>query len=185
MHQLPHNASAESGRLLRLLLIWLSEMPTSSTSARLLHCYEHGHRALALDLGTPMKLPLEKLGTIGALLAAIVCPICFPKLALIGAALGLGALAPFEGWFAAAAQVFLVLAVMGHLVAYRRHRSPWVPLLAGVGAALVLGALWVKYNEALVYLGLLAVVAATVWSVFALRKCSTCSVAVPANTNDA
>ena len=116
-----------------------------------------------------MKLPLERLGTVGALLAAIVCPICFPKLALIGAALGLGALAPFEGWFAAAAQVFLVLAVMGHLVAYRRHRNPWVLLLAGVGAALVLGALWVKYIE--VYLGLLAVVVATVWSAFALPLC--------------
>jgi mercuric ion transport protein len=132
-----------------------------------------------------MKLQLEKLGTVGALLAAIVCPVCFPKLALIGAALGLGALAPFEGWFAAAAQVFLVLAVMGHVVAYRRHRNLWVPLLAGAGAALVLGALWFKYIEVLVYLGLVAVVAATVWSVFALRKCSKCSVAVPHNTSEA
>ena len=132
-----------------------------------------------------MKLQLENLGTVGALLAAILCPICFPKLALVGAALGLGALAPFEGWFAAAAQVFLVLAVMGHVVAYRRHRILWVPILAGVGVALVLGALWFKYIEVLVYLGLIAVVAATVWSVFALRKCTTCSVAVSPNANEA
>lgn len=124
-----------------------------------------------------MKLQLEKLGTAGAILAAILCPICFPKLALIGAALGLGALAPFEGWFAAAAQVFLVLAVIGHLVAFRRHRNLWVPLLACIGASLVLGTLWFRYVEALVYLGLLSVVLATVWSVFALRKCCTSTVA--------
>ena len=120
-----------------------------------------------------MKLPLERLGTVGSLLAAIFCPICFPKLALIGAALGLGVLAPFEGWFAAASQVFLVVAVIGHLVAYRRHHVPWIPVLAGLGTAAVLGALWVKYIEAAVYLGLLAVVVATVWSAFALRVTAT------------
>jgi hypothetical protein len=44
--------------------------------------------------------------------------------------------------------------------------------LAGAGVALVLGSLWLHYVEALVYLGLAAVVAATVWSVFAMRRCS-------------
>ena len=122
-----------------------------------------------------MKLQLEKLGTFGAVLAAILCPICFPKLAIIGAALGLGVLAPIEGWFAIASQVLLVLAFVGHALIYRRHRNKWVPALALVGTALVLGSLWFHYVEALVYLGLLAVVAATVWSVFAMRRCDTCA----------
>jgi hypothetical protein len=75
----------------------------------------------------------------------------------------------------AAAQVFLVVALIGHVVAYRRHRDLAVLALAAVGVALVLGSLWIAYVEALVYAGPGAVVAATVWSVFALRRCATCA----------
>ena len=122
-----------------------------------------------------MKLQLEKLGTFGAIVAAIVCPICFPKLALLGAALGLGVLAPLEGWFAVASQIFLVVACIGHLLIYRRHRVIWIPALAILGALLVLGSLWFHYVEAVVYLGLLAVAMATAWSIFAFRRCVTCA----------
>lgn len=120
-----------------------------------------------------MKFRLERFGTIGTLAAAILCPICFPKLALIGAALGLGALAPFEGWFVAATHVFLVMAVIGHFVAFRQHQVPWIPALAAMGAAAVPVALWLVYVEPVVYLGLFAVVVATVGSVFALRETAT------------
>ena len=129
-------------------------------------------------------MKLEKLGTVGAMLAAILCPICFPKLALIGALFGLGALAPYEGWFAAAAQVFLVVALVGHVVAYRRHRNRWVTVMAGVAVALVLGSLWLHYVEMLVYAGLGALVAATVWSVFAMRGCASCETKLPAPAGD-
>jgi len=122
-----------------------------------------------------MRLQFEKWGTGGAILAAILCPVCFPKLAIIGAVLGLSALAPFEGWFAAAAQGFLVLSLAGHIAAYRRHCNIWVVALAGIGVTLVLGSLWLHYIEALVYLGLVAVVVATIWSMFALRKGVTCA----------
>ena len=119
-------------------------------------------------------MKLEKLGTFGALLAAILCPICFPKLALIGAALGMSVLAPYEGWFAAAAQALLVIALVGHVVAWRRHRNPGPLALAAAGVALVLGSLWIVYVEALVYVGLGALVAATLWSVIAMRRCAVC-----------
>lgn len=124
-------------------------------------------------------MKLERSGTAGAIVAAILCPVCFPKLALIGGVLGLGVLAPYEGWFAAAAQIFLVIALLGHAVAFRRHRDRRVLALAAVGVALVLGSLWLHYVEALVYAGLAAVVAATVWSGVALRSCRSCERAVP------
>lgn len=129
-------------------------------------------------------MKLEKLGTVGAMLAAILCPICFPKLALIGAVLGLGALTPYEGWFAAAAQVFLVLALVGHIVAYRRHRNRWIAVLASVGVTLVLGSLWLHHVEALVYAGLAALVVATAWSVFAMRRCASCATKISAPAGD-
>ena len=126
---------------------------------------------------------MMKTGTTGALLAAILCPVCFPKLALVAALLGLGVLAPYEGWFAAATQVFLLIALAGHVVAYRRHRNRWIVALAGAGVALVLVSLWLFYVESLVYLGLGAVLAATLWSVFAMRRCASCAtgVALPAS----
>ncbi len=116
-----------------------------------------------------MRSRLDSLGTLGALLAALACPVCFPKIALIGAALGLGALAPFEGWFAAAAQVFLVIAGLGLLVTYRQHRRPVIPVLGWIGVLLVLGALWVRYVEGIVYAGLAVLVVATVWGMVAVR----------------
>jgi len=33
---------------------------------------------------------LEKVGSIGAVIGALACPICFPKIAIVGAAIGLG-----------------------------------------------------------------------------------------------
>jgi mercuric ion transport protein len=117
-----------------------------------------------------MRPRLDRLGTLGALLAALACPVCFPKIALVGAALGLGALAPFEDWFAAAAQVFLVIAGLGHLVAYRQHHMLIVPVLGWVGVLLVLGALWLRYVETIVYAGLTVLVVATVWSIVAVRR---------------
>ena len=128
-----------------------------------------------------MKLNLERFSTAGAFLAAVVCPICFPKLALIGAALGLGTLAPHESWFSLAAQAFLVLATVGHVLAYRRHHNVALPALSAAGTALVVGTLWFYYVEALVYVGLAAVAGATVWSIFALRKCNTCAAAPPSH----
>lgn len=117
-----------------------------------------------------MRLELDKLGTVGALVAAVFCPICFPKLALIGAALGLGALAPFEGWFVAAAQVFLVLALAGHVVAYRLHRERWPPLLAGASVLTVIVSLWVHYAEVVVYAGLGGLITATLWGAILARR---------------
>lgn len=105
-----------------------------------------------------MKHPLEKFGTVGAILAAMLCPVCFPKLAVIGALLGLGTLAPLEGWFAASARGFLALAFIGHLLlALRRHRVVWVTILAGLSLLFILGSLWIYYIEVLVYLGLAAI----------------------------
>ena len=39
-----------------------------------------------------MKPLLEKSGTLGAIVSAAASPVCFPKLALVGAMLGLGVL---------------------------------------------------------------------------------------------
>ena len=54
---------------------------------------------------------LDKLGAIGTLLAAASCPACFPLLAVVGSALGLGILARFEGYVMYVLQGFVLLAL--------------------------------------------------------------------------
>ncbi len=65
-----------------------------------------------------MKTHLEKIGSLGAVIAAAACPVCFPKLALIGALFGLGALGAYESQLFIAAQILVVVAVLGHALAY-------------------------------------------------------------------
>src|SRR5688500_12811313 len=108
-----------------------------------------------------MKAHLEKLGSIGAVAAAAACPICFPKLALVGAFFGLGALSAFEYQFLIAAQALVALAVAGHVVSYRRHRKRWLLASAVLSGGAVFVGLYLAGSELLVYAGLAGLVAAS------------------------
>ncbi len=116
------------------------------------------------------RAPLERLGTVGAVLAAAACPVCFPKVALIGAALGFGALAPFEGYFAAAVQVLFVVALAGQIIAFPRHRNRWLLALAGASTVLQFVAYYAFGSSALMQLSLAGLVSASIWLVVELRR---------------
>lgn len=108
-----------------------------------------------------MKTPVEKVGSIGAVVAAAACPICFPKLALIGAFLGLGAFSAFEFQLLLAAQALVVLAVAGHVASYLRHRDHWLLASAALSGAAVFAGLYLAGSEWLVYAGFAGLVAAS------------------------
>jgi hypothetical protein len=109
-----------------------------------------------------MEIPrLEKIGSLGAVVAAAACPICFPKLALIGTLFGLGAFSAYEYQFLIAAQLLVALGAAGHVFSYRRHRNRWLPASALAGAAAVFAGLYFVGSEALVYVGLVALVGAS------------------------
>ncbi len=105
-----------------------------------------------------MKPYLDKFGSAGAVIAAAACPICFPKLALLGAFFGLGGLAAYESQLIIAAQAMVVLATAGHVVAYR---SKWLLGLALLGAIMFFAGLYLAGSELLAYGGLAALVAAS------------------------
>lgn len=121
-----------------------------------------------------MKQLLEKSGTLGAVISAAACPVCFPKLALVGAMLGLGVLAPFEGYFVSILQILVIAALVGQIMAYRRYRNPYLPGLATIGALCVLVAYHLYFSELLVYTGLTALAAASIWLAFESRRCPVC-----------
>jgi MerC mercury resistance protein len=107
-----------------------------------------------------VKVPLDKFGSIGALVAAAACPVCFPKLALIGAVFGLGALGAYESQLVIAAQLLVGVAVLGHVLAYRRHRRRWLPGLAIGSAVAVFAGLYAL--EWLAYAGFAGLIAASI-----------------------
>lgn len=108
-----------------------------------------------------MKGWLEKGSSIGALLTAAACPVCFPKLALLGALLGLGAFGAYESQLFLAAQALVVLAVIGHALSYLRHRNRSLLAAAIASGAAVFAGLYWAGSEALMYAGFAGLVVAS------------------------
>ena len=121
-----------------------------------------------------MKNKLEKFGSFWAIVAAAACPICFPKLALLGAIFGLGALAPFETVFFFGAQILVVLAVIGHAISYQQHQNWRLLSLTVISAILFFVSLFAYVSEMLSYLAFSGLIIATIWLIFENRRCSTC-----------
>lgn len=82
---------------------------------------------------------MEKLAAAGAAMSALGCASCFPALGALGAGLGLGSLARFEGLFvnilvpAFAGMAFAVYAWL-----FWRKRGRWLPLLGMLSAGMIL-----------------------------------------------
>lgn len=121
-----------------------------------------------------MQNIIEKFGSFGAVIAAMACPICFPKLALLGALIGMGALAPYETAFFFGAQILVVLAVIGHAVSYRKHQNGKLLSLAIISTILFFISLYAFVSEFLSYLAFSGLIISTIWLVFENRRCEKC-----------
>lgn len=121
---------------------------------------------------------MEKFGSFGAIAAAAACPICFPKLALIGAFFGLGALAKYETFFFYGAHILIVMALIGHTISYKKVKNRGLLALAIISAALFFISLYVLVSEILSYLALGGLVVATIWMVIESRRCKKCATPV-------
>ena len=108
-----------------------------------------------------MKAYLDKIGGFGAILAGAACPVCFPQLAALGAIFGLGAFGSYEGQIFLATQILVVLAVIGHVLAYLQHRMAWVLSMAVAGGASFFLGLYVFSSETVIYAGFAALMLAS------------------------
>jgi mercuric ion transport protein len=100
-----------------------------------------------------VKAHLEKIGGVGAVIAAAACPVCFPKLALLGALFGLGALGAYETQLIIGVQILTLAAVAGHVLNFPgRRRKGRLAMALGSGAAVFAG-LYLFAAEWLVYAG--------------------------------
>ena len=121
-----------------------------------------------------MKIKLEQFGSFGAIVAAAACPICFPKLALLGALIGFGALAKYEALFFYGAQILIVIALVGHVISYRKVQNRMILALAIIAAVSFFVSLYVFVSEILSYVALAGLVVATFWMTVENRRCAKC-----------
>ncbi len=110
----------------------------------------------------------DKAGALGAIVSTMACGMCFPALASIGAALGLGFLAQWEGLFVnTLLPLFAWIALGANALGGLSHRQ-WRRSLAGVvGPSIVLLSLypWFDYGWSTwtLYDGLFLMLAGAVW----------------------
>ena len=121
-----------------------------------------------------MKDKLGRFGSFGSLLAAAACPVCFPKLALLGALFGFGALAKYEVIFFYALQVLIVAMLVSHVIAFKRGGDKGLLILVSVSTILFFVSLYVLVSEYLSYLALAGLVASSVWLMMAPRRSGDC-----------
>lgn len=123
---------------------------------------------------------MDRFGTAGLFLTAIVSPCCFPLFAFGASALGLGSFELFGGWTMWIFQAMVVISIIGLYISYRKHRSTnplWIAIPSGLliayGCNFSAGGYW----SYLLYAGMLGLLVATIWN-YKLNKtqgaCDTC-----------
>ncbi len=129
-----------------------------------------------------MKLPenLDKIGTVGLLLAALATPCCFPLFAFLLSAFGLGSAELFGGWTEYVFEGLVLVSLIGFIIAYRQHKNIF-PLLIGLSAGgLIFYAYNFNFDNKLIYAGMFGLLLATGLNYYTNRKhkaaCGTCAV---------
>ena len=128
-----------------------------------------------------------KAGALGSLVSAMGCAACFPALASLGGAIGLGFLAQWEGLFITTLlPLFAAIALLANAISWSGHRRWWRGVLGITGPMLVLvAALLMRFygvqTAPLLYVGLAFMAGVAIWELVAPAKprCGPDSCALP------
>ena len=122
----------------------------------------------------------DKTSSLGALVSAMGCAMCFPAIASLGGTLGLGFLTHWEGLFVnTLLPLFGWLALIINALGWLSHRQWQRSLLGMLGPVLLLLSLypWFKYGWStdVTYSALGLMVLVSLWDIFspAHRRCDT------------
>jgi len=121
----------------------------------------------------------DKFGPIGAvcsLIAAASCPACFPVLGVIGATLGLGFLSPYEGIIMYVFQGFVLLSLIGNIIAYLEHKKIYALVIGVVSPLLIFYAFYINFSYVIIYAGLIGLFISAIVNFIESRKCIACKV---------
>ena len=113
---------------------------------------------------------LDRVGSLGALIAAVAAPCCFPVFAALSATVGLGALGQYETTVLYLFQAFALISIIGLAFAFARHRH-FGPLTVGLlSAGLLAYTFYYAFQSATLYAGLFGLLAATLWNYFCSHR---------------
>lgn len=129
----------------------------------------------------------DKAGSLGALVSAMGCAMCFPAIASLGAAVGLGFLSQWEGLFInTLLPLFAWLALIINALGWLSHRQWHRSALGMLGPVILLLSLypWFKYgwSSYATYTGIGLMIAVSVWDLVspANRRCGPDGCELPA-----
>jgi mercuric ion transport protein len=122
----------------------------------------------------------DKTGSLGAIVSAMGCGMCFPAIASFGSTVGLGFLANYEGLFInTLLPLFALIALLANLYTGVRQRR-WLRLGLGMaGPLMVLATLYLFWSASwstdMFYAGLGLMLAVSLWDLVSpvRRQCST------------
>ena len=110
----------------------------------------------------------DKFGTLGAIISTMGCVMCFPALAGIGAAIGMGFLSQWEGVFITTMlPAFAGIALLSNGLGWLAHRQWHRSVIGMIGPSLVLLSIypWFHYSwrNRTMYGGLVLMVLVGIW----------------------
>lgn len=130
-----------------------------------------------------MNIKLDRIGTIGIFVTAMLSPCCFPLFAFVLSALGLGSFELFGGWTMYIFEGLVFLSLIGFYLSYRKHKNIFPLLIGIISLGLVIYAYYLDKSDNwtfLLYAGMFTLLIATGLNYYITRKqklaCSTCSV---------
>jgi len=128
----------------------------------------------------------DKTGVLGTVISVLGCSACFPAIASLGAAVGLGFLGQWEGLFVnTLLPIFAGVALVANFLGWFSHRQYLRTVLGMIGPSMVLATmfpLWeYEWSTYLLYTGIGVMLATSVWDLVspASRRCTDGACAVP------
>jgi len=128
----------------------------------------------------------DKTGVLGTLVSAMGCAACFPAIASLGAAVGLGFLSHWEGLFInTLLPLFAAVALAANFLGWFSHRQYLRTILGMIGPSMVLATLFplweYEWSTYLLYAGIAMMMATSLWDLYspANRRCADGACEVP------
>lgn len=133
-----------------------------------------------------MKLStnIDKFGTAGLFLTAIVSPCCFPLFAFTASALGLGSFELFGGWTMWVFQAMVAICLIGLYMSYRKHLCMYPLMVAIPSTLLILYGQYISQSDywtSFIYIGMLGLLVATIWNYKRNKIHGTCGTCITYN----
>lgn len=124
----------------------------------------------------------DKTGLLGSVVSAAACATCFPAIASLGSAIGLGFLSPYEGLFIRfLLPAFAGIALLANGLGWFSHRQWRRTALGVLGPLLVLVAVFAMRATGhrtgwLLYSGLVLMVVGSIWDLMSPPRLTACRI---------